>query len=304
MYKKYIALVACVFSSSVHGYGLPFVNLGFSNILDGGPIRPRPGIYWFQFAQYYTTQRFLNNEGKPLGGIPSPRFRVADTVIAGVFQFKEQMPLKGMPGVSVQLPLVLYSKVEKNNLGFADSGGGFGNIGLGIYTQWSAIMRKGRPFFVHRLEFDFSIPFGKNKLPRKTINPSQSFFYCSPYWAATLYLSEKWNVSWRLSYIWCAQNEKIDFRAGDALYINYSLAYEAYSHLYIAAVGYASQQLHNNRAGGLTIPHSKERIFGIGPGAAYFCSQDLIFLGYLYLEAGARNRTQGTSFILRSVMHF
>lgn len=305
-YKKYTALCALLFLSTnaVLGYGLPGVNLGFSNILDGGPVRPYPGIYWQQFAQYYSTKRFLNAEGKPLGGVPSPRFRTIDTTIQFVYQAKYQMPLRSMPGFTLVLPIILYSKIEDNALGIKSSGSGISNLGCGIYSQWAAIELKGRPFFIHRLNFDFSIPLGKNELPEKQINPSDPFFSCGPTWSATMYLSHRWAVSWRFTYLWNAQNEKIDFRAGDVVYSNYSLEYEAYPNFYIAAVGYVLHQLHNNRAVGVTIPNSKERVFGAGPGAAYFFSKDFYFFSYLYLEGGVRNRTQGTSLIARILMHF
>jgi len=304
-YKKYTALsVLFFFTHAIVGYGLPPVNLGLTNILDGGPVRLYPGIYWQQFLQYYTTQRFLNGEGNPLGGISSPRFRTLKTVTQFIYQCKYKMPLRSMPGFSLTLPITIYSKVAKNGLGIQSSGGGFGNLGFGVYSQWSAVMLKERPFFIHRLSFDFSIPFGKNKLPEKQINPSNTFFYCGPNWSATMYLSRKWALSWRLNYIWNAKNEKIDFQAGDAFYCNYSLEYEAYPRLYVAAVGYALKQLHNNNALGLSVPNSKERVFGAGPGVAYFFSKDIVFLSYLYLEGGVRNRTQGTSFIARLIMHF
>jgi len=305
-YKKYrlVCVLLFGFSNTVLGYGLPGVNLGFTNILDGGPVRPYPGIYWQQYVQFYTTKRFLNAEGKPLGGFPSPRFRTIDTITQFVYQFNYVMPLKSMPGFTLVLPTVLYSKIEKNELGIKSSGSGIGNLGCGVYSQWSAIELRGRPFFIHRLSFDFAIPLGKNKLPEKQINPNETFFYCGPSWSATMYLSHRWAFTWRLNYLWNAKNEKIDFQAGDAFYCNYSLEYEAYPHLYVAAAGYALQQLHNNRALGVSVPKSKERVFGVGPGAAYFFSKDLIFFSYLYLEGGVRNRTQGTSFISRIVMHF
>jgi hypothetical protein len=304
-YKKYTALCALLFFTHILvGYGLPGLNLGFTNILDGGPIRPKPGWYWLQYAQYYTTKRFFNGEGKPLGGVPSPRFRHLETITEFAYQFEYQFPWNAVPGVALGLPLVMYSHIGKNEFVFESSGSGFGNLGFGLYNQWNPIERKGRPLFVHRLQFDFSIPFGKNKLPEKNINPSDTCFSCDLYWAATLFLSHRWNLSWRWYYIWSARNEKINFQAGDAMSINYSLAYEAFPQFFVAAVGYALQQLHNNRSLGVSVPDSKERVFGIGPGAAYFCTQDLVFLGYLYLEAGARNRPQGISWIMRLVMHF
>lgn len=304
-YKKYTALCAFFFFvNTVLGYGLPGVNLGFTNILDGGPVRPYPGIYWQQFAQYYSTKRFLNEKGKPLGGVPSPRLRLIDTIIQFVYQFKYEMPLRSMPGFTIVLPIILYSKIEDNVLGIKSSGSGVSNLSFGAFLQWRAIELKGRPFFIHRLNFDFAIPLGKNELPEKQINPNDPFFFCGPSWSATMYLSHRWALSCRLNYLWNAQNEKIDFRAGDVVFSNYSLEYEAYPNFYIAAVGYALQQLHNNRAAGVTIPDSKERVFGVGPGVAYFFSKDIYFFSYLYLEAGVRNRTQGTSFITRVLMHF
>ncbi len=292
---------------SIHtmiGYGLPGLNLGFANILDGGPVRPNPGIYWQQYLKFYTTQRFLNGEGKPLEGIPSPRYRSLDTLTQLIYQSNHIKPLRGMLGFVLGLPIVIYSKVNCNNLGMQSSGSGFGNFGCGWFIQWDVILSKGRPLFIHRIEFDFSIPLGKNKLPAKQINPSNTFFYCGPYWAATLYLSHKWSLSWRLYYVWNAKNEKIDSRVGDAMYVNYSLAYEIYPHLHFGAVGYALGQLHDNKLNGQRVPDSRERVVGAGPGIAYFYSEDIVFFSYLYLEGAVRNRTQGTNFITRLVMHF
>lgn len=305
LYRNCVAwYVILFFMPMLFGYGLPGLNLGFTNILDGGPVRPKPGLYWQQLLQYYTTQRFFNHQGKALSDYSSPHFRQFTSIAQFTYQCKHVLPLHGMPGFSMTLPLVLCSKITKNLLDIQSSGSGFGNLGCGIFTQWQPIMHKGRHLFIHRLEFDFWIPLGKNKLPKKQINPSSTFFYCGPYWAATLYLSHRWNLSWRLQYVWNAKNEKIDFRAGDVLFVNYSLAYEIYPNVYFGAVGYALGQLHNNRRDGKTILHSKERVVGAGPGIAYFHTSDIVFFGYLYLENAAQNRTQGTSFIGRVVMHF
>jgi anthranilate 1,2-dioxygenase (deaminating, decarboxylating) large subunit len=304
--EKYAIIWALLFFvADIFSYGLPQLGLGYTNILEGGPIRPNPGIYWQNWLQYYTTQRFLDDKGKPLGGVPSPHVREFEYVTNLAYQTERQTFLGGMLGFETVLPFTLVSKVDKDNaLGIKSSGSGVGDLGLGVYVQWPATFYHGRPIFVHRLEFSFTIPLGKNELPEKQINPSHPFFRCGPTWSATLYFSHKWNMSWDLDYVWCAKNEKIDFRNGDAIFGNYSLAYEPRERLYIAAVGYFLQQLHNNKALGVTVPDSKERIFAIGPGVAYFHSQDVIIIGYLYLEAGSRNRTQGTSFISRLVLHF
>lgn len=305
-YKKYRGLcILLFFVTELVGYGLPNLGLGYVNILEGGPVRPNPGIYWQNWIQYYTTKRFLDDKGKPLNGVPSPHVRDLEYVTDFAYQFEKKLVLGGMPGFEMVLPFTLVSKIDKHNaLNIETSGSGVGDLGLAAYVQWPALFHNGRHIFIHRLEFGFSTPVGKNKLPTKQINPSRAFFYCGPTWSATLYISHKWNVSWDIDYVWCAKSEKIDFRAGDAIFGNYSLAYEPVPQLYVAAVGYFLKQLHNNKSLGVTVPHSKERIFGIGPGIAYFHSKDLIFFSYLYLEAGVRNRTQGTNFISRLVLHF
>lgn len=288
----------------VHGYGLPRVNLGFTNILDGGPIRPYPGVYWQQYSSYYHTHSLRNFEGKLLGNVSSPAVNSWSIITLLIYQFKNKLFLQGTPGFSFVLPITLYSDIKPNVLGITSAGGGIGNLGLGVYTQWSAVMHKLRPLFIHRLSLDFYVPSGTNRLPKRQINPGEAFFSLCLSWPATLYATEKLAFSWRLSYLWNAKNRKIDFKAGDAIFFNYSIEYPIIRQWYIACAGYYLQQLSHNKALGVLVPNSKERVFGLGPGSAYFFSPDLIFFTYLYGEFGALNRAQGVSFILRLVKHF
>ena len=191
-YKKiFLLLYACVHVPLVYGYGLPSVNLGLTNILDGGPIRPNPGVYWQQYSTYYHTHKFLDFNGDRLGGIRSPVFNSWKTITQLIYQFKDKLFLEGTPGFSFVLPITLYSAIKPNKLGISDAGGGVGNLSVGIYTQWSAVMHNKRPLFIHRLALDASFPCGTNKLPDKTINPAASFFSVSPSWSATLYATDK-----------------------------------------------------------------------------------------------------------------
>jgi hypothetical protein len=303
---KKIFLFFCVvfFTSLAYGYGLPSVSLGLTNILDGGPIRPNPGVYWQQYSTYYHTHKFLDFKGDRLGGIKSPVLNSWRTITQLIYQCKNKLFLEGTPGFSFVLPITLYSAIKPNKLGITNAGGGVGNLSIGVYSQWSAVMHNKRPLFIHRLSLDLSFPCGTNKLPDKDINPASSFFYLSPSWSATLYATEKLAFSWRLNYLWNAKSRKIDFKAGEALFFNYSIEYPIIPQLYLACVGYYLQQLSHNKIAGMMVPHSKERVFALGAGSAYFFSQDLIFFTYLYGELGVLNRPQGTNFILRIVKHF
>jgi len=288
----------------LYGYGQPFVNLGFTNILDGGPVRPVPGIYLQNYSIYYHTKTFLNAKGKPLVGLDGAALNVWTYVLQFIYQFDQVFNLNAMPGVSVALPMDFYSAIKPNASKVKDAGGGPGNLSFGPYLQWSAVFLKDRPFFIHRLSCDFIMPSLRNKSPKKLINPGEAFFSFDVSWSATLYAREKLAFSWRLNYFWNAKSRKIDFKAGDAVFLDYSMEYELIPHLWTAITGYYFQQISDNKTNGLKVPQSRERVFGLGPGAAYFFSQDLIFFGYFYTEFKAINREQGVSFTLRLVKHF
>jgi hypothetical protein len=293
-----------VYPFFVHGYGLPNVNLGFTNILDGGPIRPFPGVYWQQYSIFYHTHKLRNATGGSLGCVDSPAFNSWSTVTQLIYQFKNKLFLEGTPGFSFVLPITLYSAIKPNSLGITNAGGGIGNLGLGIYTQWSAVMHKQRPLFIHRLSLDCAVPSGTNRLPKRQINPGTACFSLFLSWSATLYATEELAFSWRLNYMWNSKNRKIDFKPGDAVFFDYSAEYAVRPEWYLAVSGYYLQQLSHNKALGKIVPHSKERVFGLGPGSAYFFSKDLVFFTYLYGEFGVLNRAQGVSFVLRVVKHF
>lgn len=304
--KSYHSIILAGFfcCNLLNSYDLPPLNLGLTNILDGGPVRPTPGFYWQQFGQYYHTKNFLNAQGDPLGGVKSPQFDVLSTTAVFVYQLDYRGYLKGMPGALFVVPIVLRSEIENNNLGITSSGGGFGSLGLGFFFQFDSIMRGDRQLFVHRPEISMSIPSGKNKFPRRTINPGTRFFYLSPNWSATFYFTRHLSVSWRLHYLWCGKSPKTKVQPGDAFHMNYSLQYELVKDFYPAISGYYLQQIHDSKLCDEVVPNSKERVFAIGPASAYFFSQDIVFFNYLYFESKVRNRTKGIKFLLRFVVHF
>jgi hypothetical protein len=286
------------------GYGLPSLNLGFTNILDGGPVRPNPGFYLQNYSIYYHAKNFLNAFGKPLVGLDGVAFNDWSYVLQFIYQFDRIMNLKGMPGISVVLPFTFYSAIKPNALKIRDAGGGPGSLSFGPYIQWEAVFWNERPFFIHRLSLDFIMPSLRNKSPKKIINPGEAFFSICPSWSGTLYAMRRLAFSWRLNYLWNSKSKKIDFKAGDAVFVDYSMEYELIPHLWTAISGYYLQQISDNKLNGLKASQTRERVFGLGPGAAYFFSQDLIFFGYFYKEFKAINRPEGVSFVLRLVKHF
>ena len=299
-----IFFILILFSNQIRAYTLPRVNLGSNNILDGGPIRPDPGFYWQENIQYYHSDTFFDHNGNKLGGIKSPTINSVSIVNQLIYQAKPNKRVCGSFGGVLSVPIVLSSHISKNTLNITDAGSGFGNIALGGYIQFNSINYKNRPLFIHRIELDVFLPIGTNKYPQKTTNPAAIMTYIDPYWAATLFFSEKLAASWRLHYLWCARNKKTNIKPGQTFHMNYSMEYNLFPHCFVAISGYYLQQLKDSTLCGVDIPNSKERVFGIGPGALYIFPKEYYLFGYLYVERQVRNRPQGIRAVMRLVKHF
>jgi len=303
-FYRFITFFLILIINNIHSYDLPFINLGFSNILDGGPIRPTHGWYLFQYINYYGADKFLDKDGCLLGGVPSPKTTTWAGITNLTYQTESAPILWAKTGISVGVPYVFSSTVSKNNaLGFKDSGAGFGDFYAGTFLQWDPIFYKDRPLFVTRLELNVSFPTGKYKRGI-FINPGNGFYFINPYWAATFYFTQKCAASWRLQYAWSSINKKTCIQAGQAIFMNFDLEYEIFNNFWLGPVGYFLQQITDSKVNGVSTPGRKEHIVAIGPGALYERNNDLYFFGYLYFELDAKNRTQGISAIARLVYHF
>jgi anthranilate 1,2-dioxygenase (deaminating, decarboxylating) large subunit len=278
-------------------YHSPNVNLGASNILDGGPLRPQPGWYLQEFLQGSTTNRFLDSKGNVLGN-PSPTHHTLVLVNNLIYQSPIKI-LNANLGFSSILPVKLYSKVSQNYLDIRDSGAGFGDLGVGIFLQWTAMNQKHYPKFIHRLEFDAYSPTGKYDGPIQDINPSNGYGYMNGYWSATLFLTPNFAVSNRFTYAWSQENRSTHIKSGSLYTNNFSLEYQAAKELWVGPVGYYLRKFKNDTLNGITIPDSCEQVLGIGPGILYSPTKNLHLFSYLYFENNVKNRPQETRVIAR-----
>ena len=88
----YIFLWLIFFIPVLHSYGEPVtLNLGYTNILEGGPIKPTHGLSITQYFSFYHSDKFLNNAGKPLDNIvPGPNFNVLYSLTQFLYQAKNK----------------------------------------------------------------------------------------------------------------------------------------------------------------------------------------------------------------------
>jgi hypothetical protein len=303
-YLLFCVSLLAIQAHPILSYGLPAISLGGSNFLDGGPLRPHPGLYWQQNTRYYHADVFRDANGHTINTDRSVDLNSFATLIQFFYQFRPGIIPNAQTGLSASLPVVLHNKISCNPLGFNSSGGGLGDLAAGIYLQFDTIMEGERPIFVHRLELDAVFPTGKNKEPLKNINPGNNLFYILPYWSFTLYMNPKFGLSARTTYLWSAEDKKTGLRPGQAVYINYTLEALVAPKTWLGINGYFLQQLKDNKLCGVEVPHSKEQVFSTGVGALYIESLHNIFFFNIYFECFAKNRPQGISCFFRYLRHF
>jgi hypothetical protein len=314
VFSSLVMAAALAYVQAAAAYELPALNLGFTSFLDGAPPAG-PGWYVQQYVQLYRQGKLKDSSGDD-ALVPAPRGleKAGVDVDAGLTQvvYQSDQPLlwNGKWGMNLMLPYASFDLDPDDALVSANSGGP-GDLLVGPYLQWDPVMGPNGPRFVHRVELQMIFPTGKYDSD-DALNPGSNFFSFDPYWSATAFLTPKWTLSWRLHYLWNAENSdpwKLlgadDSQAGQAVHLNFASAYEVLpKRLRLGINGYYLKQTTESKVNGDSLSDSKEQVLGIGPGLVYHITpHDHLFFN-AYWETNAENRPEGDRFNLRYVHHF
>lgn len=296
-------------AASAHAYEQPAVNLGFTSFLDGGPPAG-PGVYFSQYLQYWNSDSFKDHKGEdlPPAALSGEELDAWISLSQLIYMSDQTVLWGGKWGMDLIVPVVsLDLSHDGSPAPPQDNGTGIGDILVGPFLQWDPVMGSKSPIFMHRVEFQVTLPTGKYD-EDKQLNPGSNTYTFNPYWAGTLFVTPKWTASTRIHYLWSGENTgdpRGDVQAGQAIHANFATAYEVIpKSLRIGLNGYYLQQITNSKVDGSDIPDSKERVFGIGPGVLWSLSQDDHFFLNTYVESHAQNRPEGVRANLRWVHHF
>jgi len=290
------ALLVAVGEPAAADIPLPPVNLGDTSFQDAIAF---PGWLVEETFSYYHANQFNDYQGHDRPGSNRLTAMSAVTHVAWISNFRL---LGGFYGAEVLVPLADLD--FKTEFGPKDHDHGLGDVSVSpFFIQWPEHKLFGLPFF-QRLDFLFKLPTGDYS-SHSAVNVGSNVYSFNPYYAATLVPTPRLEFSSRLYYLWNSENDEPFFRLrannsqpGQALHLNAAASYEIFKDFRAGVSGYALQQITDDKVDGNDQAHSRERVFGIGPGFKYKIDTWLLYLNGYY-ETGAENRPEGVKFVFR-----
>ena len=303
-----VSLIILCFAAPAFALNQPAVNLGFTNFLDGAS--PGPGWYWTEYLQVIDASDIHGHDGNPL--VVPPGIEIGKGANVGGFINLNQIIyqsetnfLGGNPGLDVIVPLVDLD-VDPT---FFSAQDGVGDVLIGPFIQWGPKMVFGRPLF-QRFEFQVTAPTGENDSDT-ALNPGADVWTINPYYAFTYFITPKLSTSWRIHYLWSEENDNasdampgVDVQAGQAIHLNYAMAYAVTDVLRLGVAGYYLNQFEEDEYDGHNMDDTEEEVFAIGPGFVWHIRPDLTFMGAINFEMEAENRPEGVRSTLRLIWKF
>ncbi len=292
---------------------LPGVNLGATSFLDGAPPAG-PGLYLSQYVQYFTSDEIKGSNGGTLP-LPGPQLDVWVSLTQFIYMWEYELPGHCHPALDVLIPALSadFDLAAPGPPGLSADNGGLGDILIGPALQFDPIMGDNGPLFVHRFEAQFIIPTGEYDR-NHILNAGSNYFSFNPYWAGTVFLTNKTTASFRAHYLWNAENKDpwigagpgvTDTKAGQAFHINFAAEHEVIEKMLRVGInGYYLKQTTDAQVNGADVSGTREQVLGIGPGAILSFSQKQHVFCNLYWETEAENRAEGFRLNLRYVQKF
>jgi len=292
-----MAGMVCALASPVLCFAqvqLPTVNLGDTNFEDAFA---GPGWLLQEFPEAYVASELKDSHGKTiLGSNPVTGYSTTTHV---AFISKKRV-LGGWLVGEVLQPLVDLDVQLAN--GTSSRVRGLADLTVGTGLQW-APKKSGDGAFVHRVVLDVGLPTGKYS-DRRSVNIGNHFVVVNPYYALT-YERKQVEFSARLHYLWNSTNTDPyvgfginDMQPGQAFHVNYAASYALRKNVRLGFNGYWLQQVTDHELDGTSLPDSRERTVGFGPGLQV-SGRNLWLRLNGYMEANVRNRPSGFKVTLR-----
>jgi hypothetical protein len=285
------------------------INLGGSSFMDGFG-RTDPG---FVYQQYFQIEQYdaINDQN----GHNLPTFQGANVnAVISLNQFIYVSPYHlfgGALGADALLPIVdlnaAFAPTSPEKLA-AYRGLALGDLTCGPFLQMPPVTIGGGMALAQRFEFDVISPTGQSNRA-DNINPSSGIWSLNPFWAITLLPTPNTEFSTRLNYLHNFENSDPaggaePFRAGDAVWANFTASYKVLPTLNLGLNGYCFQQIQNDTVNGETSPRSETTNLSLGPGLMYQPDRHDTFFANAYLPVIGEIRLPASTSYFTGSMSF
>jgi hypothetical protein len=273
----------------------PPADLGATSFLDG---EAGPGLLLEMIGNTYTAGFVTDATGRPL---PGNNGQSGDSLILHMAYVSDVPIFGGHLGFEFLLPFAFIDLSVAGSPEMTQSG--VGDVTVTPFVQWSGLHLFDRDFSM-RIGLQGVVPAGSYS-PGRALNIGQDVWQISPYYAFTWQVTQLWEISGRLNYDWSSANTSppvvsgaFSAQPGDQFVTNLSASYAIDEHWRLGVASYMLQQLSDSRINDLPVPASKQRAFGVGPGALW-TDGHVTLIGNIYREFATENRPEGFSGFLR-----
>lgn len=281
------------------------INLGSTSFYDGftGP----PGLSHLVYLRYDQASSFRDSNGHENRQFDDPTLSVATLLNQFSYYSPQAIWKSAHLGWNLIVPIVsLDGDFGDAGPKLKDNGVGLGDIITGPQVVFDPLVDEhGRPVLANRIALEVILPTGKYDKHRD-LNQGSNFYSFNPYWASTWLPAPRWELSWRLYYLYNFKNRDPasssaqifegglvrDTQAGQAAWANFSASYELIPNLSVGISGYYFKQLEDDQVNGRRLTDSREKVLGIGPGLFWKISAAEGFWLNTYHEVSAENRAK------------
>ncbi len=264
---------------------------------------PPPGNYFINYVNYYSADKFKNNNGDNVDGF---KLQVAADVLRFIHVTDKQV-LGGFWAMHAFIPLVYMDvKLEPSFTGapvqLNDSRGSLGDIIVDPFIlSWHG------PNWHAATGVDIFIPTG-NHDKSHLANVGRHYWTFEPIIAATFLPGAGFDISAKLMYDINTRNNDSTtpgvskYRSGQEFHMDYAVG-KKLGDFTAGLAGYYYRQMTDDEADGVKVSGNRGQVAAFGPALKYDYKNMSLSLKYLF-ETEVRNRPQGDNLWFKFVYAF
>ena len=133
------------------------------------------------------------------------------------------------------------------------------------------------------------------------VNAGRNYFAVAPAYTFTWLPKPGWDITGKLRYEFNSKNKSTDYRSGDEASLEFGSNVQFHANMMVGIAGYVYQQATNDRQHGQIVNGNgnKGRVDALGPSFTYAFSAKTAWVLKVEQEFDARNRTQGTRWLIQ-----